>query len=61
MLAQVMIECPVTGQPSATGLKMDPTDFSLNAPAQNCHVCRHCGQKHTWKKEDAWFLMDRAA
>lgn len=54
-MAMVLIRCPNTGKPLATGIGMDPGSFASSTLLNNTvGPCPHCGQNHTWSKKDAW-------
>ena len=57
MLQDVMINCPVGGQPLATGVQLSEAVFAtavfLNVRVQ----CPHCETEHRWNKSDA-FLQE---
>ena len=51
-MALVMIKCPTTGKPIATGLATE----SLDAEPLRDEVvsCPECGEDHVWQREDAY-------
>ncbi len=53
-MSQVMIRCPETGKPVATGMAMDRKSFDSATLERNSVQRPHCGKAHTWSKKDAW-------
>ena len=55
-MPMLMIRCPKTGKPVPTGISMDKRALEdpKNVPRDNQAGCPHCGQLHSWNKEDAW-------
>lgn len=50
-MVQLMIACPMTGEPVFTGLYADdPTPPTASAAVG----CPHCGDLHEWKRDEAW-------
>ena len=55
----VMITCPNTGKPVPTGIGMNKASWATTTLADNTvGECPHCGQTHTWSKEDAYLEDD---
>jgi len=53
--AMVMINCPETGTPVATGISMERVSFAPSIlENQVLHNCPICGRDHFWSKEDAF-------
>ena len=52
-MALVMITCPQTGNPVATGIETDEATFQRLPDARTHLHCPLCGQVHTWSKSDA--------
>ncbi len=50
---QVMIRCPVTGRPIATGLTADLRTWNDRPIGLNRVSCPECKQMHAWSKSDA--------
>jgi endogenous inhibitor of DNA gyrase (YacG/DUF329 family) len=50
----VKIKCPQTGKDVGTGIAMDLQTFSSSTLINNTVICPHCGQAHTWSKQDAF-------
>jgi endogenous inhibitor of DNA gyrase (YacG/DUF329 family) len=60
--AMVMINCPETGKPVATGISMERASFApsiLNN--QVLHNCPVCGRDHFWSKEDAFLEEEQSS
>jgi len=57
MVRVVMIECPHTGKPTATGVVMSQEEFDAATPTNVLSGCGECGGNHSWSKEDG-FLAD---
>jgi endogenous inhibitor of DNA gyrase (YacG/DUF329 family) len=53
---KIMIRCPKTSKAVFTGMAMDEKSFAdpTNKFVNNSIQCPHCGQMHTWSKEDAF-------
>ena len=49
-----MINCPVTGQPTSTGLITNERDFSRLSHLPGSMVCPSCGDRHHWAISYAW-------
>ena len=60
-MPEIMIKCPKTQKEVCTGMKMDKADFETSKLPNNNMImhCPHCGENHTWDKEDA-YLVDSA-
>ncbi len=52
-MADICIECPVTGEVVATGMTIDPEEFETTDLGMNTFQCPACDQTHTWNKRDA--------
>ncbi|SFH06756.1 hypothetical protein SAMN04488020_106120 [Palleronia marisminoris] len=50
----VLIKCPVTGKPVKTGIVAEREGFEESVLEESTVPCPHCGQTHTWDKQDAW-------
>jgi len=58
-MGPVMIKCPKTEKPLDTGIHMDKVSFESGTLEHNTiGPCPHCGENHTWSKEDAWLADD---
>ena len=54
-LPQILITCPITGEPAATGLTSDTESFGGEIFIEKyLSACPACGAGHTWNKEDAY-------
>ncbi len=53
-MAMLMINCPVTGRPVATGIEIEPDTLARLPNIGSGLTCPHCGHHHIWKKRDAW-------
>jgi hypothetical protein len=54
-MGDVMIRCPTTQEPLATGIVMNRASLENSKLSNNISgPCPHCGQLHTWNIEDAW-------
>lgn len=52
---EVMIRCPATGEPMATGLIMSVESLANSKLKNNTSgPCPHCGELHVWDIEEAW-------
>jgi hypothetical protein len=51
LLRRLIIECPVTGRPSDTGLEVTELPSVLGS-AQWLLDCLECGQDHEWRADD---------
>ena len=54
-MAKVMIRCTETNEPVYTGISIDESAFESSELGTNKVSCPHCGQEHTWDKDDAEF------
>ena len=55
MSGMVMIKCPKTGKPVATGIDMKIKSFETVTLRDNTFAaCPACNGMHTWDKKDAW-------
>ena len=59
--ARVMIRCPVTGGPIATGLVADAKTWNTRPIGLNRVACPACKQSHAWSKKDAFLEGPGAA
>jgi hypothetical protein len=50
----LMIKCPATGRPVATGIEMEPDSFNQIPEVRARVLCSACGSHHFWSKVDAW-------
>lgn len=57
MLNDVMITCPVTQLPLATGVQLSADVFATALFANVKVPCPHCETEHRWNKADA-FLQE---
>lgn len=56
MMQDVMILCPTTQQPLATGVQLSEAVFAT-AVFMNVRVqCPHCEEEHRWNKDDAFLV-----
>lgn len=56
----ILITCPNTGRPLSTGMVMDRRSFASSVLLNNSvGPCPHCGQIHSWSKEQAYLEGDR--
>jgi hypothetical protein len=53
-LANIFINCPITGVPVTTGLTTNWVVFHSLPSVAIPLRCRACGQMHRWKPRDAW-------
>ena len=54
-MARVVIKCPMTSKEVPTGISVaNPEMFESMTLTTNSVSCPHCGQTHTWSKEDAF-------
>ena len=59
VMGQVLIKCPTTGKPLATGMAMPKAAFQASSFQNNTvGPCPHCGRSHTWSKANAWVEGD---
>lgn len=56
--ARLMITCPNTGTPTATGMSINAGFFETSAFVGMEVVCPHCGETHIWSKKDAYLEGD---
>ncbi len=52
-VSRILIQCPQTGSPVETVLRMRPSAFEL-LKGEYRFRCAKCGGVHSWRKEDAW-------
>jgi hypothetical protein len=59
-MAMVLIRCPVTNLPVATGLFMDRVDFeSASFGDEDTRLkCPLCREIHVWRKEEAYLVEE---
>jgi hypothetical protein len=57
MLHDVMITCPTTQLPLATGVQLSQEVFATAVFANVRAACPHCEDEHRWNKADA-FLQE---
>lgn len=57
-MPELLITCPKTGKPVATGFNMDEDALASNSFINNSVECPECGMIHEWNKEDAYFAKD---
>jgi hypothetical protein len=56
----VLIRCPTTGKPLATGDTATKEAYETGDYHQNIVTgCPHCGGAHVWSKGDSWLEMDK--
>jgi predicted nucleic acid-binding Zn-ribbon protein len=57
-MPEIMIKCPKTKKEVCTGMKMDKADFETSTLPDNNMImhCPHCGENHTWGKEEAYLV-----
>jgi len=55
-----MITCPTTRKPVFTGMDFDrrALEISTSIVSNNAIGYPHCGKRHTWSKQDAYFVGD---
>ena len=51
---RVMIRCPVSGDPTPTGMVADPNTWDARPIGLNRVSCPVCKQTHAWSKKDAF-------
>jgi hypothetical protein len=54
----VMILCPSTHKPVATGLSMTKTSHESTEFGRHALTCPHCGQEHAWATSDTFLEGD---
>jgi hypothetical protein len=59
-VSRVLINCPKTGEPVGTILRLRPSAFET-LRGEYGFRCNRCGQIHHWRKEDAWLEAAPAA
>lgn len=57
-MAQVLIDCPETGKPVATGWDLDWSGLEAAEIESQTLDCPICGKTHRWTKEDAYLRAD---
>ncbi len=58
VISRVMINCPETGAPVETVLRLRPSAFEA-LQGEYGFRCARCGQVHKWRKEQAWLEASR--
>jgi hypothetical protein len=59
---EVLISCPATGEPMATGIIMSAESLANSKLKNNTTgPCPHCGELHVWDVEDAWIEGEEEA
>ena len=53
-MGAIMIKCPETGTPIATGLEAERAQFARLPVFFSRTVCPHCRTTHEWFATDAW-------
>ena len=53
-MADILVRCPHCHKPVPTGLKVEWVVFSSLPPVAIPVVCAACGERHRWRREDAW-------
>ncbi len=53
-MPEVLIRCPSTHKPLATGIALDVEMFSLVILENRSVFCHFCRQEHGWSKKDAF-------
>jgi hypothetical protein len=56
----LMVQCAACGGEFDTGIRMDRRNFARATFAANYHICRGCGRRGVYHKED-YRLIDEAA
>lgn len=60
VVPNVMIDCPATGKPVATGFAMSAEAFAAAKLSGNeTDECPHCGQMHIWEMKEAYLEGSR--
>jgi hypothetical protein len=54
MSQRLMIKCPHTGMPIATGIELEEAEFALLPDVAKQTTCAACGMTHTWWKRESW-------
>lgn len=58
-MGAIMIKCPVTRRPFATGMTAERESFARSPVFFARSKCPHCGGVHEWFAKEAW--VDEAA
>jgi hypothetical protein len=58
-MQDVMILCPTTQLPLATGVQLSEAVFATAVFLNVRVVCPHCEEEHRWNKEDAFLVEAR--
>jgi hypothetical protein len=53
-MPEIMATCPSTGKPIPVRIAMPKPSFEASTFVGAKVSCPHCGQAHTWNKEDAY-------
>jgi predicted RNA-binding Zn-ribbon protein involved in translation (DUF1610 family) len=53
-MSSVMIRCPSTGRPVATGIETEPAVFRRLPRVAARMQCPACGEEHVWNIGTAW-------
>lgn len=53
LVGRVLINCPRTGEPVETVLRLRPSAFEA-LKGQFSFRCPRCAQVHSWRKDEAW-------
>lgn len=53
VVSRILIQCPKTGEPVETVLRLRPSAFEALKGAYSFR-CPRCAQVHSWRKEEAW-------
>lgn len=54
VMSMMMIRCPHTGEPVATGIDVDAATFIALPDVLSHSHCPHCNLEHSWWKHEAW-------
>ena len=60
-IARIMILCPTTNDPIATGLEADVASWQDRSLSYNRVLCPACKETHYWNKGQAWLENRRAS
>ena len=52
---RLMLRCPKTGKAFPAGIAIDPASYVSTMFENNRTRCPHCGESHTWSKENVFF------
>jgi hypothetical protein len=56
-MSDILIYCPVTGQPVPTGLDTETVIFESLPNVEIPVKCPSCGEIHHWRPRDAWVAV----